>query len=430
MMEQFGTTDFLHNNSGKKIIIFFSMVPYPLRKHGLSIRYFPIIEHLSKSHTLDLVIFCPRPGDRESYDVLRKYCRNVSYIQNPKYLNHGPFSKLTTYCRYAAPWSNPLSIVTHGNSDMRRIITEQSGRDRYDALLWVGPTLLPGLLSAMPLKTVGKVLVDFIDSPSLIRKRWKNDAFRFGPLERYELWKTIRWEGEVIRKMDETIYISDVDSRMVPDEFTPGKRRHVIPNGVDFGTYSAEKVKGIVSPSIGFLGNMAYPPNIEAATWLFHEIFLPLRERVPDLSLILIGRDPLEPILKLRDHPGVTVTETVENIWPYVNSVDLFLFPLWTGAGLKNKILESMYAGRPIITTSIGNEGINAVSGRDILICQDSRTFQEETLRLLKSPEERRRIGKNAHEFVKQRFSWPPILQSFEDLMVGNGNHLRIGGIS
>jgi glycosyltransferase involved in cell wall biosynthesis len=126
-------------------------------------------------------------------------------------------------------------------------------------------------------------------------------------------------------------------------------------------------------------------------------------------------------VLELGAVPGVTVTGTVEDIWPHVNSVDLFLFPLWTGTGLKNKILESMFAGRPVITTPIGNEGIDAVHGRDILICRDSVRFREETSRLLDSPEERRRIGGNAREFVRNGFSWPPILRSFEDIVLGSG---------
>ena len=420
MMEKFGMTDSPEKHRGKKIIMFFTLVPYPLRAQGTSIRYFPIIEHMSRSHTLDLVIFHPNPADDDSFKVLRKFCRNVSVIQDPLHIQHGILSKLITYGMLAIPWSAPFSFIAHGGINIQRIITEQSGRDRYDVLLWVGATFLPHLLSAMPLNTVERVIVDFIDSPSLVKKRWKKDTFAFDFLERYELWKTIRWEGEVIRKMDEAIYISEVDSGTVPEALTHGKRRHVIPNGVDFGSYTTGKVDGMASPNIGFLGNMAYPPNVEAATWLFREVFLPLKGRIPDLSLILIGRDPLGPVLRLRDHPGVTVTDTVENIWPYVNSVDLFLFPLWTGAGLKNKIIESMFAGRPVITTSIGNEGINAVPGRDILICQDSGKFQEETLRLLNSPEDRRRIGEHAREFVNRRFSWPPILKRFEEIVVGN----------
>lgn len=414
--------DLLEKSSGKKIIMFLPRVPYPLREHGISIRYFPIIERLSKSHILDLVIFRPSPEKKESYEELRKYCRNVSYVQNPKYLAHGTFSKLLTYGRFAVPWSPPLGPVAHGARDVRRVITEQAGKDRYDVLLWVGALFLPHLLSVMPLKTVGRYLVDFIDSPSLIKERWKKDTFRFDSLERYELWKTVRWEGEVIRRMDETIYISDVDSWTVPEKLTAGKRRNVVPNGLEFGSYSGGKVEGIVSPSIGFLGNMGYLPNIEAVHWLYENVYLPIRSEVRGLSLIVIGKDPVESVRKLGSEPGVVVTGTVGDIWPYVNSVDVFVFPLQTGAGLKNKILEAMGAGRPVITTPIGNEGIDAVDGRDIAIRGTPEEFRVEVARLLRSADARKAMGDSARRFVRERFSWDRILPQYAEIVIGPAN--------
>ena len=422
--------DSLEISSGKKIIIFFPKVPYPLREHGISVRYFPIIEHLSKSHTLDLVIFRARPDKKDSYEVLRRYCRNVSYVQNPKYQADGIFSKLKTYCRFAVPWSPPLSPVAHGAGKLQRVIAEQAGKDRYDVLLWVGAMFLPHLLSAMPLKNVGRYIVDFIDSPSLIKERWKNDLFRFESLERYELWKTIRWEGEVIRKMDETIYISAVDSRTVPENFTAGRRRNVVPNGVELASYTAGKVDGIVSPSIGFLGNMGYPPNIEAVHWLYEKVFLPIRRELPGLSLIVIGKDPVGSIKKLGAEPGVVVTGTVETIWPYINSVDVFVFPLLRGAGLKNKILEAMAAGRPVITTAIGNEGIDAADGKEIAIRDTPEEFRMEAIRLLRSADAQRAMGDSARRFVRERFSWERILTRYEEIVVGAGNRKQADPVS
>lgn len=414
--------DSLEKGSGKKIILFFPRVPYPLRDNGISVRYFPIIKHLSKSHVLDLVIFRLNPGRKEGYEELRKYCRDVSYVQNPKRLAEGIFSKLATYCRFAVPWSPPLAPVSHGAGAIQRIIAEQAGKDRYDVLVWVGASFLPHLLSAMPLNRVERYIVDFIDSPSLIRERWKKDTFRFDFLERYELWKTIRWEGEVIRKMDETVYISEVDSRRVPEIFTAGKRRNVVPNGVEIESYTAGKAEGIASPSIGFLGNMAYPPNIEAVHWLYEEVYRPIRSRMPGLSLIVIGKDPVDSVRALGSEQGVVVTGTVEDIWPYVNSVDVFVFPLLRGAGLKNKILEAMSAGRPVITTAIGNEGVDAVDGEDIAIRSTPEEFRREAVRLLRSAESRREMGDSARRFVRDRFSWGRILPRFEEIVIGAGN--------
>jgi glycosyltransferase involved in cell wall biosynthesis len=86
------------------------------------------------------------------------------------------------------------------------------------------------------------------------------------------------------------------------------------------------------------------------------------------------------------------------------------VFPLLRGAGLKNKILEAMSAGRPVITTAIGNEGIDAVDGKDIAIRGTPEEFRMETIRLLRSEGERRAMGDSARRFVRERFSWERIL--------------------
>jgi len=286
--------------------------------------------------------------------------------------------------------------------------------------VWVGSDLLPYLMDALPSMSVGKVFIDFIDSPYLWATRRKEKLFRFKPLDLYEQWKTRRWEGEVIRRADGTIYISRVDADAVPSGHAPMEKRHVVANGINVpGSDNAERMP-LPSPNIGFLGTMGYPPNIEAVQWLYDRVFIPLRKICPDLTLVVIGRYPSRSIQDLGEKPGVIVTGGVDDIWPYINGIDVFLFPLLQGAGLKNKILEAMYAGRPVVTTEIGNEGIDAVPGQDFVLCRSPEDFQREAIRLLDSPEERRRIGEAAHSFVKTKFSWGPILSAYEQLILGD----------
>jgi glycosyltransferase involved in cell wall biosynthesis len=190
---------------------------------------------------------------------------------------------------------------------------------------------------------------------------------------------------------------------------------------VSLGSYSAARAD-LPSPNIGFLGNMGYPPNIEAVHWLYEKVFLPIRTEIPGLSLVVIGKDPVDSVAKLGLEPGVVVTGTVEDIWPFVNSVDVFVFPLLTGAGLKNKILEAMGAGRPVITTAIGNEGIDADDGEDISIRETPEAFRMEAVRLLRSSDARWAMGDSARCFVRDRFSWDRILPRYEEIVIGAGN--------
>ncbi len=179
---------------------------------------------------------------------------------------------------------------------------------------------------------------------------------------------------------------------------------------------SYEKVR---SPNIGFLGNMGYLPNIEAVHWLYEHVFRPLRTTLGTLSLYIIGRNPVDSVKALGGQDGVTVTGEVDDLWGFVNAVDVFVFPLWRGVGIKNKVLETMYAKRAVVTTRIGSEGVGAVPGRDLLICDTAGAFRDEVRRLLHCPDERTRLGEAARKLVQEHFSWDRILSRFEAVITG-----------
>jgi glycosyltransferase involved in cell wall biosynthesis len=407
------------DNQRKRIAFVFKLVPFPLRAHGLSVRYLPIIQFLSRSHDIDLIVINGNENELRHIEGLREYCRKISVLPDPKRSSYHMFSKGRTYANFLLPWTPPLCVMAHGGSVVTRGVVEAIKGEHYDAIVWVGGELLPNLMDALPSISVGRVVVDFIDSPFLWAIRRKENIFRIRLLERYERWKTCRWEGEIIRKVDGTIYISRVDADAVPSRYGPTTKRAVIPNGVNLPAEGSTRTVTYPSPNIGFLGNMGYSPNVEAVEWLHKEVFIPLRQIRPDLTLVVIGRYPSEAIRKLGNEPGVIVTGAVDDIWEHISAIDLFVFPLLRGAGLKNKIIEVMYAGRPIVTTKIGNEGIDAVEGRDLVLCETPDDFQREASRLLGSPRERARIGTSAQAFVKENFSWDRILRVYEDLVLG-----------
>jgi len=210
-----------------------------------------------------------------------------------------------------------------------------------------------------------------------------------------------------------------VDADAVPSGNEDRGKRSVVPNGINIPSGISTERVSFPSPNIGFLGNMGYLPNIEAVERLYKEIFVPLRKIHPELTLVVIGRNPSPSIRALGEKPGVIVTGEVEDIWGYINAIDLFLFPLLRGAGLKNKILEAMYAGRPVLTTKIGNEGIDAMEGRDLVICRTPDDFRREASRLQGSPRERERIGTSAQTLVRKNLSWDGIFRDDEDLLLG-----------
>jgi glycosyltransferase involved in cell wall biosynthesis len=379
-----------------------------------------MIQFLARRYDIDIILLANENSSKEDIGELKRYCRNFYFIQDPKYRKHGVFENWSTKVNFFVPWTPPISLVVDGGRDIVGEISEYVRDTQYGATVWVGSYLCPYLFPLIKSLHLGRIVVDFIDSPTLWQQRRLDRSMGLSSFQRYECWKTMRWEAMVIRSVSESIYISEVDAACVPQRLTPGRLRRVIPNGISMDTYSTGRVAPIPKPNIGFLGNMGYLPNVEGVLWLYKEVFCPLRITNPSLSLVIIGRNPGPSIRELESAPGVIVTGAVESIWEYINAVDIFVFPLWIGGGLKNKILEAMYAGRPVVTTPIGNEGIDAVPDREILINSDRNGFIDTLEMLLRSESERIRVGEAAHRYVTGKFSWNNILEKFEKVIFGN----------
>jgi glycosyltransferase involved in cell wall biosynthesis len=402
-------------------------IPYPLRGNGGTIRYLPIIQYFSVRSRLDIIVIDDGHVDPEKIHAVRKHCGNLTVVRNPRAGDFGFLKKLYVAMHSLMPWTPSLDYVTYGGDMLVRDVSSACRGRHYDCLIWVAGYYAECLIPIMSNIRADRTVIDFIDSPSLWAERGGIHAGNLSLIGKYNLWKTRKWEGSLIRRTDASIYISDVDAASVPPEMGPVASRHVIPNGIVEQNYTGASHTGIPSPNIGFLGNMSYPPNIDAVHWLFEKVFLPIREKSKNLSLIIIGRNPADSVKDLGNRAGVTVTGTVEDIWPYVNSVDLFAFPLHIGAGMKNKVLEVMYAGKPVLTTRVGNEGINAVPGKDLLICRTPEEFQQEAIRLLEQVNERIKIGNSAREFVAGNYTWDRILKRYEELIDGKPRETSTG---
>lgn len=189
----------------------------------------------------------------------------------------------------------------------------------------------------------------------------------------------------------------------------------VIPNGVDCSAVRPRPAHAAAPPVLLFTGDMAFDPNIEAASVLTSRIFPKVRRAHPDAELRLVGRNPAPRVLALRG-PGITVTGDVPDMVPYLQAATVYVAPLTTGAGTRTKLLEAMAAGLPIVTTGIGIEGIEAAHDREVLIADDPSAAAAAILRLLDDPSERRRLGAAARRLAEERYDWRRCLAPLEAL--------------
>ncbi len=221
-----------------------------------------------------------------------------------------------------------------------------------------------------------------------------------------------RYEGRLARTFEEIWLISPADRDELARRVPQGNIR-VVTNGVD-----TEKLQPTGEPprpnSLLFVGHMSVFHNMDAAELLAREILPLVRREIPQASLTLVGADPHPKIQALESLEGVHVAGFVPDLNAALNQAAVFVAPLRFAAGVQNKVLEAMAAGRPVVTTSIVNEGIRAEAGTHLLLADTSAEAARQVVRLLRDPALSARLGQAARAFVRERFSWEGVLQRLQ----------------
>src|SRR5438270_7132421 len=151
---------------------------------------------------------------------------------------------------------------------------------------------------------------------------------------------------------------------------------------------------------------MSYPPNVRAARWFADECFPRVREVVPDASFVVAGTSPAREISRLAERDGITVTGFVESMAAALNEGSVAVAPMLSGAGIQNKILEAMACGLPVVTTSIGLGGLDAVPGKELVVADGAEAFSDQVAALLRDRGLAEELGGNARRRVLERYTW------------------------
>lgn len=401
------------NDNAKSILMIFPLAPWPARQNGISIRYYPILESLSRRHAVDVFVHS-EPRNTIPEDPVVRTLRRVSI----QHLNRNPptlADRLLTISEMLSPFGRPYQFARYHSDVVLRQLREFVAGQRYDSVLWVIHEHRQ-LLSRLKSQLDGaRTVYDSIDSPYLHYSREPPPGGLMSIYRAFDLWKTRRWELSLLKGVDATAYISAPDSAAS----AAGKATHaeVLPNGIYLEGETLSASAKQTTPLIGFLGNMGYRPNVRGSLLLHEKVFLPLKREFPELKLIIIGRSPADKVRALSG-PDVEVTGTVDSIWPYIAQVNVFVYPMVAGAGLQNKIMEAMHAGKPVVTTEICVKSIGAREGEEILVGRTEEELRNHTRTLLKNPQYAYELGMRGKAYVDRTFDMSHVLERFERFLI------------
>lgn len=235
---------------------------------------------------------------------------------------------------------------------------------------------------------------------------YKNQWERFAAFER----KTCQW-------FDGVIAVSDFDKDVFKNEFGLTNVLGHVETGVNLDFF-AEIPRKPVDNSLVFLGSMDWMPNIDGIEDFIKHCYPMIKKAVPEVTLTILGRNPPDKIIQLGEaDDSITVTGTVDDVRPYLAASTASIVPLRIGGGTRIKIFETMAAGLPVISTTIGAEGLPITHDENIMIADEHEQFAEAAVSLLKDNTKATEIANNGYRLVKENYSWQTVTQDFVDML-------------
>ena len=222
------------------------------------------------------------------------------------------------------------------------------------------------------------------------------------------------WEKKALRCFDGILTTSEPDCAWTTHH-APAARVQLVPNGVDVDYFQAVRTPK-KSLSLVFTGLMSYPPNVDAVMWFCDDIFPLLQRRLPNLRFTIVGSNPHPKVQALAHREGVMVTGQVPDIRPYLADASIFVVPLRSGGGTRLKILQAMAMECPVVSTTVGAEGLEIAPGHNILLADDTEQFVQHVCTLLHSPAMADRLAKAGSQLVKEKYDWRVCLSGIEQL--------------
>jgi glycosyltransferase involved in cell wall biosynthesis len=234
--------------------------------------------------------------------------------------------------------------------------------------------------------------------------------------------KMTRFEQQSLARYDAVIAVSERDRAVLSQRYQL-EAVEAIDTGVDLEFFAMNPPQDEVDPgtdagTLIFTATMSWAANVEGIHFLLDEVFPLLIRARPNISAVIVGRDPPPALAeKIRDRGlNVTLTGFVDDIRPYVAKSNVYVIPLFVGSGTRIKAFEAMAMGRAVVSTTLGVEGLNITDGAHFLRADDATEFSRSILALLDDISLRKRIASAARGLMEARFSWSRVARQFEDI--------------
>ena len=405
-----------------KILFLTQIVPFP-PDAGPKVKTWHVLRALNEQgHSVTLISFV-RPEEKQHVSILNELCDAVYTVPIHR-------SRLADigYMLQSYLTGRPFLVERDDLHSMQELVNKLVQQAEFDFIHADQLTMVQFAVrgaAASPGKRP-RIIMDAHNAVWTIVERMEENARWFlKPVLGIEARRIKHYEGELLRTVDHVLAVTDLDRACLEEAMQSLKAKRdgyaapitVVPIAVDTRQLQPVQRKP-GSKNIVTLGTLHYPPNADGIRWFLNQVFPLIIQAVPDAKLTIIGKNPPQDFLDLAAHDPevIKVTGYVPELTPYLEESALMVVPVRAGGGMRVRILEALAYGMPVVTTTIGLEGIDATPEKDVLVADTPTDFANRVIELLGNVSLQEKLSANGRQVAETKYDWQVVLSAMRQV--------------
>lgn len=392
-----------------KLLLLTQVLPYP-PDSGPKAKTLNTLKYLSQKYDVTLASFV-RGDQSEQINQLKKYCQAIHTVPlDRKLIQDGIALGLSVLSNQ--PW---MMIRDHRHS-MQELVEKLIQQNKYEI---VYADQMNMAQYAQKVNGARRILDAHNALWLLYERLWQTMPPGPGKWILDRDWRLLkRYEGEICKNFDVVLAVSNEDRLALQEACGCDVPISVIPITVDI-----DEVKPVQrSPCanhIIHIGTMFWPPNVDGILWFIHEIFPLIRSQMPEVQFDVIGARPPHNIQDFSSaETHINVTGYVNDLTPFIQQSCVMVVPLRAGGGMRVKILNTLAQAVPVVTTSLGCEGIAVENEKHLLIADSPKDFAQAVIAIMRSPEKGQQLGQNGRNLILEKYDYREVLPNLDKLLL------------
>lgn len=383
---------------------------HPIDKGG-KIRTYQMMKELKKNHHITYLTLDDGTAEADAPAKSSEYAHEVITIPHR---TSAKFSiKFYGELLQNLASSLPYALQKYVSAQMRNKISEIAVSENFDVIVCDFLTPAVNLPENLPVPTL--LFQHNVEAQIWQRHFETQTGAAKKAFFKTQFQKMFDYEKAACRRFDFVSAVSEEDAQKMRKDYEI-TNVEAVPTGVDTEFFAPASDAEKDEFNLIFTGSMDWLPNEDAIKWFTEEIFPLIKEKISGVSLTVVGRNPFPSLVELsKNDSSVVVTGRVPDVRPFMQKAAVYIVPIRIGGGTRIKIYEAMATEIPMVSTTIGAEGLPVRDGEHLLLRDTPESFAEAVILLLKERQNARNLAQNAAQYVRQNFSWASVTEVFAE---------------